>query len=228
MRRSSGSPDLANLAPAAIDHLVVVVADLDSGAAWLEDKLGVTLAPGGKHAAMGTHNRLLRLGPALYLELIAIDPAAALPHRPRWFGLDDAATRARFAERPRLLHWVARVPDLDAALAACPETLGDILELSRDHLRWRITVPADGLPPLGGLLPALIEWKTDTHPASNLPDAACELMKLEGFHPDAERARRALPALGLENTLAVFSCERNEPAGLAAYLKTPAGLIEID
>lgn len=219
---------MANPAPAAIDHLVVAAANLDGGAAWLEDRLGVALAQGGKHAAMGTHNRLLRLGPHSYLELIAIDPAAPAPLRPRWFGLDDAATRARLAERPRLLHWVARVPDLNAALAGCPEALGEAIELARDLLRWRISVPSDGLPPLGGLLPALIEWKTDTHPAAGLADTGCELMKLEGFHPDAARVRRALAALGLEHALAVFPCERDEPAGLAAYLRTPARLIEID
>lgn len=219
---------MANPAPAAIDHLVVAAANLDGGAAWLEDRLGVALAQGGKHAAMGTHNRLLRLGPHSYLELIAIDPAAPAPLRPRWFGLDVAATRARLAERPRLLHWVARVPDLDAALAGCPEALGEAIELARDRLRWRISVPSDGLPPLGGLLPALIEWKTDTHPAAGLADTGCELMKLEGFHPEAARVRRALAALGLEHALAVFPCERDEPAGLAAYLRTPAGLIEID
>ena len=219
---------MANPVPAAIDHLVVAAADLDSGATWLEDKLGVALAQGGKHAAMGTHNRLLRLGSALYLELIAIDPAAPAPHRPRWFGLDDAATRARLAERPRLLHWVARVPDLDAALAGCPEALGDAIELARDSLRWRITVPSAGLPPLDGLLPALIEWKTDMHPATGLAETGCELMKLEGFHPDAAAVRRALAALGLEHALAVFPCERDEPVGLAAYLRTPVGLVEID
>ena len=46
----------------ALDHLVVAAAGLDAGAAWLEAHLGVPLAPGGKHAAMGTHNRLLKLG----------------------------------------------------------------------------------------------------------------------------------------------------------------------
>ena len=222
---------MAKLGQAAIDHLVIAAADLERGAAWLEERLGAAPIAGGKHAVMGTHNRLLKLGPSLYLELIAIDPASAAPNRPRWFGLDDAASRARIAARPRLLHWVARVPDLDAALATCPEALGDTLDMARDNLRWRISVPADGMPPLDGLLPALIEWKVVKHPAKNLPDAACELMKLEGFHADAERARRALAALGLGKTLAVFSCERDEqdePPGLVAYLKTPAGLIELD
>ena len=129
---------------ATLDHLVVAAAHLDEGAAWLESRLGVALAPGGRHAAMGTHNRLLRLGPKCYLEVIAVDPAAPAPGRPRWFGLDDAATRARIAERPRLVHWVARTNDLATASAACLELPGEILPLSRDSLRWRISVPADG------------------------------------------------------------------------------------
>ncbi|MFM7460122.1 MAG: VOC family protein, partial [Burkholderiales bacterium] len=60
----------------SLDHLVVGCADLARGAAWLERFLGVTLGPVGQHALMGTHNRLLSLGPDCYLELIAIDPAA--------------------------------------------------------------------------------------------------------------------------------------------------------
>lgn len=218
----------AELARADIDHLVVAAADLDAGAAWLEARLGARLAPGGRHAAMGTHNRLLRLGPTTYLEVIAIDPAAPAPGRPRWFGLDDAALRARIAEQPRLVHWVARCEDIAAASAACMEPPGDILQLSRDSLRWRITVTADGKPLLGGLLPALIEWETARHPAANLPEAGCELMKLEGFHPEAGRVRSALAALGLDQALAVFPATADEAPGLVAYLKTPAGLVEID
>ena len=126
------------------------------------------------------------------------------------------------------MHWVARTNHLAATLAACPESLGDVLALSRDRLRWRISVAADGRPLLDGLLPALIEWETEQHPASGLPETGCELMKLEGFHSEAERARSALAALGLAGTLAVFPCGQDEPPGLVAYLKTPAGLIEID
>lgn len=218
----------ADLARAGIDHLVVAAADLDAGAAWLEARLGARLSPGGRHAAMGTHNRLLRLGPALYLELIAVDPAAPAPERPRWFGLDDAATRTRLAERPRLLHWVARLPDLDAALAGCPEALGDAVELARDRLRWRITVPADGRLPGDGLLPSLIEWTSPAHPADRLPEQGCTLMKLEGFHADPARLRSVLAALGLEARLALFAAGPGEAAGLVAYLRTPAGLREID
>ena len=213
---------------ATLDHLVVAAATLDEGAAWLASRLGVAPSPGGRHAAMGTHNRLLRLGPKIYLEVIAVDPAAPAPGRPRWFGLDDAALQARIAERPRLIHWVARCENIAKASAACLEPPGDILHLSRDSLRWRITVPADGMPPLDGLLPTLIEWETERHPATALPEAGCELMKLEGIHPEARRVRNALAALGLDKALAVFPCATDEPGGLVAYLKTPAGLVEID
>ena len=72
----------------ALDHLVVVCRDLAQGAAWLRERTGVEPQPGGKHKLMGSHNALLRLGARTYLELLAIDPAAAQPARPRWFGLD--------------------------------------------------------------------------------------------------------------------------------------------
>ena len=46
-----------------LDHLAVSAASLAEGAAAVEAVLGVTLAPGGVHPHMGTHNRLLSLGP---------------------------------------------------------------------------------------------------------------------------------------------------------------------
>ena len=216
------------MARAVVDHLVVAAADLDAGAAWLEARLGVPLAPGGRHGAMSTHNRLLKLGPRLYLELIAIDPAAPAPARPRWFGLDDAALKEKVAERPRLIHWVARCDDIAAASAACPEPLGDILDLARGDFRWRITVPADGHLPGDGLIPSLIQWRASAHPADSLPERNCALMKLEGFHPEPKRIRGSLSALGLDKALALFPAEAGEGPGLAAYLRTPGGLREID
>lgn len=212
----------------AIDHLVVAAAELESGAAWLERHLGVTLAPGGRHALMGTHNRLLRLGPKSYLELIAVDPAAPTPGRPRWFGLDDPILKARIAERPRLIHWVARCDDIAAACLACPEPLGDILDLARGDYRWRITVPPNGHLPCGGLVPSLIGWQSPAHPAERLLESGCTLMKLEGFHDTPERIRRALAPLELDAALALFPAEAGESAGLIAYLKTPCGLKEVD
>jgi len=88
----------------AVDHLVVAARSLEEGVAWCETTLGVTPGPGGKHAFMGTHNRLLKIAteayPAAYLEIIAIDTDAPPPGRPRWFGLDTLELSAG----PRLVH----------------------------------------------------------------------------------------------------------------------------
>jgi hypothetical protein len=167
---------------AVIDHLVIAARDLDSGARWLEERLGVPLVPGGAHVLMGTHNRLLRLGGGerLYLELIAIDPAATPPRRPRWFSLDDPTLQARLAERPYLIHWVARSDEL--AREATPAH-GEIMAMQRGDFRWRITVPADGCLPDGGRQPTLIQWDVPFHPAERLPESGCTLLAFDTSHP---------------------------------------------
>lgn len=206
------------------DHLVLAARDLNAGAAWLEQHLGVALAAGGKHLRMGTHNRLLGLGNNFYLELIAIDLAVPPPGRPRWFGLDGLHA----SDRPRLIHWVARSDDIEGDAARSTEPPGEILPMERGEYRWRISVPADGSLPGDGLVPTLIQWDVPFHPAGRLPDAGCRLMKLEGFHPQPERIRAALDSLGLGARLDVHSCAAGEPAQLVAYLRTPAGLKELD
>ncbi|MDK9704569.1 MAG: VOC family protein [Sulfuritalea sp.] len=208
------------------DHLVLAARDLDRGAAWLQDRLGVTLAQGGRHARMGTHNRLLHLGEGFYLELIAIDPQAPPPGRPRWFALDRQESLP--ADRPRLIHWVARSGDIVRDAAACIDAPGEILSMERGDYRWRISVPADSHLPGDGLVPTLIQWDVPFHPASRLPDAGCRLMKLEGFHPQPVRIRTALAALDLASRLDVHACAADEAPQLVAYIRTPGGLVELD
>jgi hypothetical protein len=210
---------------AAPDHLVLAARDLDAGAAWLERQLGVALSPVGQHGNMGTHNRLVKLGERLYLELLAIDREAPPPGRPRWFGLDRLVLPP---DRPRLIHWVARSEDIVRDAAASSEALGEILPCARGDYRWRITVPDDGHLPGDGLVPTLIQWDVPFHPAERLPDAGCALMKLEGFHPRPARIKAALVALGLEARLDLHPCAAGEPAQLVAYVRAPRGLVELD
>jgi hypothetical protein len=200
-----------------LDHLVVAAPTLAAGAAWVRAALGVDLHPGGLHARMGTHNLLLRLGPDVYLEVIATDPAAPPPGRPRWFGLDALAPNAE----PRLAAWVARAADLDAAVAASPEPLGPVEAMARGDLRRRLTVPPDGSLPLGEAGPLLIEWETGPHPAARLPDDGCALIGLTVTHPEPERVRRLLAAIGLAGPVAVVA---DEAVALAAEVQTPAGV----
>lgn len=165
-----------------LDHLVVGAATLGDGVAWCQRVLGVTPQPGGKHALMGTHNRLINISgpnhPRSYLEIIAIDPEAPPPNRTRWFDLDLPALRERLAEGPGLIHWVARVPSLDAALAYWRSEgvdAGDVVGASRGDLRWRIALRKDGRRLRREALPTLIEW-SDAHPTDTLPDQGVQLL----------------------------------------------------
>jgi hypothetical protein len=171
-----------------LDHLVMVAATLEQGAAWCEATLGVAPGSGGAHPLMGTHNRLLALGgsafPRSYLEIIAIDPAAPAPGRARWFGMDDPRLQVRVAQAPRLVHAVLRTSDLDAmqrGLIACGLMPGVPLAAHRDtprgRLSWRIVVRDDGRIEGHGALPTLIEWH-GAHPTDAMTVGSVALTAL--------------------------------------------------
>ena len=198
-----------------LDHLVIAAPTLESGTAWLEELLGVQMQAGGKHAFMGTHNRLLRLG-NVYLEVIAIDSDAPAPDRPRWFGLDSLRL-----EQPRLIHWVARTDDLEAISDRSLEPLGVVTDAARGDLRWRITIPDDGHLPLGGVVPTLIEWSSP-HPVSRMVERPCELVSLTASHPQPQRVRAALESIG-----ATLEVSVGEIPALTAVISCPNGLVSL-
>ena len=209
---------------AVIDHLVLAATTLADGIDYVANVTGAVPQPGGKHLRMGTHNALLKLGERLYLEIIAIDPDGTKPDRPRWFGLDGIALQAELVEEPRLIHWVARTRDIEAASRATGVDVGDVHAMARGDYRWRITIPDDGALPGRGLIPTLIEWDVATHPADRLPDANVSLVELAGTHRDPNAVRAALTGLGLERTLRV-SYDRD--TRLVAMLRTPNGLVTL-
>jgi len=223
---------------AQLDHLVIAAASLAEGVAWCEATLGVTPGPGGSHPLMGTHNRLLNIAsaafPQAYLEIIAIEPGKQ-PSRPgtrRWFDLDDAVLRAGLAQRgPRLVHFVARVPDAHAALQALAHDehahidRGHLLEASRDtpagRLEWQITVRDDGQRLFYGALPTLIQWGP-VHPTDAMPPSGLAMQSLRATHPRAAALDAALSAIGMSG-MAVQSGAPN----LVAVLDTPRGPVTL-
>lgn len=201
-----------------LDHLVFTAPDLQSGATALERALGVPLEPGGEHPQMGTHNRLLGLelpgGERAYLEVIAVNPAAPPPGRPRWFGLDNPP------ERLALAHWVlapARWP------AAHPEH-GEALQLSRGDLSWQLTVPPGGELPMGGVLPSLIAWAGES-PAARLPPSSVRLLALELHTPEAASLRARLRELGAEWPW--LTVQQADAPRLRAELVGPRGRVRV-
>lgn len=213
-----------------LDHLVVGCARLDDGLRWVEQRLGAAAVPGGQHAAMGTHNALLRLGARCYLELIAIDPELQAPARPRWFSLDEAELQARLAKGPQLLTWVVRSDSLAAACARVPD-LGDVLSMSRGDFLWRIAVPPTGAMPWGGILPAAIQWDGGgdgvVHPCDRLPDSGCELISLDLSHPAAELGTSGIVALFRALRIAGPVNLKPGPKQITATIRSPLGEVRI-
>jgi len=221
---------------AHVDHLVVMATSLAEGAAWCEATLGVTPGPGGEHPLMGTHNRLINIAspafPTAYLEIIAINSVAthAYPERAkRWFDMDNPAILERVAQLgPQLIHWVASVPLITAAvqaLAAQGIDRGPALVASRmtPHglLQWQITVRDDGQRLFDGCLPTLIQWGS-AHPTNSMPHNGVTLQSLQLSHPEAPALQAACRSIGLTSIPV-----QPAPARITATLQTPKGLVEI-
>jgi hypothetical protein len=224
---------------AEVDHLVIAAASLAEGVAWCEATLGVVPAPGGAHPLMGTHNRLLNVAseafPRAYAEIIAIEAGQA-PSRPntrRWFDLDDAELQAGLAQHgPRLIHFVARVPDARAAIQALAREehaqidRGHLLEASRDtaagRLEWQIAVRDDGQRLFYGALPTLIQWGP-VHPVDAMPASGLALRSLHATHPRAPALSAALSAIGLR----ALKVEAGAP-NLVAVFDTPRGPVTLE
>lgn len=220
---------------ARIDHLVVVADSLEQGSHWCEATLGAAPVAGGRHPLMGTHNRLLAIGseryPQSYLEIIAIDPDAPAPSRPRWMAMDDPALRAAVHEAPRFVHVAARTSMIEMVrwgLINCGLNPGVPMAAERATpaglLKWRITVRDDGLAECDGALPTLIEWQ-GPHPCDRLPPSSVQLREL---------TLRGLPSQALEvlklpavSTPARKREATREPA-LSATFDTPRGTVTLD
>ena len=207
-------------APARLDHLVYAAPELDAAVDHVRDRLGVSPVPGGSHPRWGTRNALVGLGPGRYLEVIAPDPGLPDPEGPRPFGVDDLT-------EPRLATWAlkSRAPKADArAVRAAGFDLGPVRSGTRRRpdgtgLSWMLTDPA--AERAGGVIPFLIEWADGAHPSETL-EHPVELLGLDAAHPEPERIRSALGALGADLDLTPGP----RPA-LRARLRCPAGQVEL-
>lgn len=205
------------------DHLVIAAARLAQGVDWVAKQLGVALPPGGDHPRMGTRNHLTALGPDSFLEVIAVDPDAPPPGRPRWFALDDPAQQVRLVRRPALLTWVAGTDDVEASLGRARTAgidLGRAVEMTRGELTWLISIRDDGTLPDGGTLPALIQWPAGPHPAGAMTDLGLRLERLELHHPQPERLGARLRAIGADHLAEIVPGDR---PSLQAVLRASDG-----
>lgn len=196
----------------SLDHIAVAGATLEAARDHVEAALGVALRPGGQHAHYGTHNMLMGLADGLYLEAIAIDPAAPGPGYPRWFDLD------RLSGAPRIGNWICRCDDLDQAVGALPQA-GVPVALSRGDVRWRMAVPETGKLPYDNRFPALMQWQSRPTPAEVLPETGCRLTRLVICHPEAPSLAATIAPFLADPRLA-FEVGASR---IAAEFETPSG-----
>lgn len=205
----------------AIDHLLFGVPDLQQGIALIAERLGATPALGGRHPGVGTHNALLSLGAGAYLEVIAPDPAQAVPAAALPYGL------ARLDE-PRLLTWAVRPAawevyrqELEALGIRGRDWPGQRIRPDGAQLSWRSVkleapVQVNGID-CDGVMPFPIEWQSTAHPARSAPGQLV-LETLQLLHPQAAKLAPALKRLRLPAAIA-----ESDQAGLAATIRQPNG-----
>src|SRR3954452_18761264 len=90
-----------------IDHVIYATADLDAAAGRIERDLALTVAGGGRHEGLGTHNRIVPLGEG-YLELLAV----ADPEEAARSDLGRAVTGRIAAAGDGLMGWAGAVEDV--------------------------------------------------------------------------------------------------------------------
>ena len=210
-----------------IDHLVIGAATLEQGVNYVKSVLGIDIPAGGEHLSMGTHNHLMRLGNEIFLEVIAPHPNIDAPEGPRWFGLDDPYVRKQIEQQPCLLTWVVNTTDIKRLLSQTKLCFGEASLISRGNLSWYFGVPEDGRLLASGMLPYVMQWRTDTHPANKMADLNCRLRALHIFHPRPHWLETALTSIAALELVQIHPLPHTNTAYLLAEIETPTGIKEL-
>lgn len=168
----------------AVDHVIVVVHDLDAAARRYDKQLGLGSVAGGRHAEHGTGNRIVPLGDS-YIELMAVvdrDEAASS-------SLGSWVER-RLGEAPVAL--CLRTDDIEAA---AERTGHQPLPMSHTRpdgvgLEWHL-VGLDAALTEG--LPFFIQWHVSEvdHPGHALVDHRCAAVGIDWVELGGDRDRLA-------------------------------------
>src|SRR5215470_3384436 len=204
--------------PAAFDHMILGVNELERGIAFVEEGTGVRAAFGGVHPGRGTQNALAALGGRRYLEIMAPDPKQTkVTRRPEMVGMRE----------PRLIGWALHVDDIAAVAAQAVEAgIGGVgpVDGSRVRpdgktLRWKLFNLKEDR---GGILPFFIEWSRDcAHPALDAP-AGCELVRLAATSTQPDEVAGVCRKLGVD-----LIVEPGDKTQLQARIAGPKGEIEL-
>lgn len=198
-----------------LDHIILLIADLEGFKSRFEAETGVVLTVGGAHPGLGTANLLASVGQGVYLEFIAPNPEL---DEPRGFGARLVSYR-----EPHIAGFAARTEDMAATVAAAEAagltTVGPAAG-SRETpdgvlLSWT------GLYLLGhdfgDQVPFYIDWGVTPHP-SDTSAQGLKLLSLHAVHPEPERLAAIYRSLDIRVSVAA-----GEAPGFELRIGTPKG-----
>ncbi len=209
------------------DHLVIAADNLEQGREWVQRQLGIDMSFGGDHIQMGTHNLLVQLDDQSFLEVIAVNSLIPAPNRPRWFDLDNPLLKRSIKSEPRLLTWLVNTDNIDSGIQNGACSFGRKVPISRNNLNWDISLPSDGRLFGGGLIPYLIQWHNDEHPAKQMVNLGINLIAINIYHPYPDWLSSVLESINATNLVNVHPVEDGLDARLTAVFNTPLGIRKI-
>jgi hypothetical protein len=199
-----------------LDHIVIGALTLEQGVNYVKRSLGSEPYGSGRHEGQGTHNKVMRLGDEVYLEVIAPDPTSDV--KPQWFSLGDEKMLESLSKNPRLIAYVAQTNELEKLLKETQYPL-EAKPARRDSLRWQFGFSNEGELLDDGLLPYVLQWETP-HPAWAMKDSGCSLVRLQGFHPEPAHIQQTLQSLGFSD----ITVQYGDVPHLKAVIRTLDGL----
>ena len=175
-----------------IDHLILASPSLEEGNQYISKLLGIKPVKGGKHVGFGTHNTLLGLGDATYLEIIAPDPEQDTP--------PDTWIPAHLSTKPRLIGWAIATSKMEQLVELHKDWFGELRLMSRKKpdgsiISWKMTLPRFDL--FDGMIPFLIDWSPSSHPSKTLPQAGV-IHSYELAHPQADQINSIFDQLEID------------------------------
>jgi Glyoxalase-like domain len=208
-----------------LDHITVIAPSLAEGVLHVRNCLDLDVPFGQRHAYMGTYNHLLQLGDTVYLEIVALDPEADAPDRPRWFGLDDQnRVRCDWDEGRRLRGWVARTDTIDAIIAGRGDISGEKVPLPTVNSSFDFAIPNDGSLPLDGAAPSIIDRRGKPRSMATIVDLGARLRSFTLEHPDPAAVEALYRTLTVDRPPEI---RRGSKPRYRAQIETPAGPREL-
>jgi Glyoxalase-like domain len=208
-----------------LDHITVIAPSLAEGVLHVRNCLDLDVPFGQRHAYMGTYNHLLQLGDTVYLEIVALDPEADAPDRPRWFGLDDQnKVRCDWDEGQRLRGWVARTDAIDAIIAGRGDIFGEKVPLPTVNSSFDFAIPNDGSLPLDGAAPSIIDRRGKPRAMATIGDLGARLKSFALEHPDPAAVEALYRTLTVDRPPGI---RRGPKLRYRAQIETPAGPREL-